>query len=348
MKSTIQLIPTTGMDQTAWLNYRKDGVGASEVGVIMGLSPYKSSIELFYEKIGEGLGFTVENLSMFLGKEQEAFIALLWEHWDGTVEGMINNYRIGRKVRRCKRVNAYARNPKWPWLFCSLDREINRHEGRENGALELKTIGGWEVDKWEAGLPPVYVVQVQTQCLVCEYEFGEIAILRDNRNFDVLEFEYNKSIGEGVVERTRIFWDKVVEAKKIVTRRFEAQRNFNARAVDELNAQLQELEPAPDGSDAYHNFLKEKFKIALPGEQKGTDTDLMDAISHRELNDRIKELKEGKQLHENRLKNVLRDGADRLDFGANGYVSWKTDANGTRRFLNKIKTTAPVIPDEVK
>lgn len=343
MKANIRLVPTQDMTQEQWLQYRKQGIGASEVGVIMGLSPYKASIQLFYEKIGQELGYSVETLSRFLGKEQEPFIAQLWEYWEGDQAKMIENYRAGRKVRRCKRVNAYAHNSKYPWLFVSLDREINKFtssDGKnwENGALELKTIGGYEVDKWEAGIPPVYVVQVQTQMLVCEYDYGEIAILRDNRDFSVLPFEFSQSIADGILETTRNFWDRVEKARVILTQQFEARRNFNQKAVEELDAQLHTLEPEPDGSDAFNAFLKEKYHIALPGEQAGTPQQLADAQAHKEATARIKEVTETKQLHENRLKNDFgHQNCDRLDFGANGYVSWKADSNGVRRFLNKTK-----------
>jgi putative phage-type endonuclease len=346
MKSNITLVPTTGMSHEDWLGYRKDGIGASESGIIMGLSPYKASIQLFYEKIGQDLGFNVENISMFLGKEQEPFLATLWEYWPYKHTGdfkeaqalMMQNYRQGNKERRCKRVNAYATNSKWPWLFVSLDREINKYDNRDNGALELKTIGGYEVDKWEAGLPPVYMIQVNQQMLVCEYDYGEIAVLRDNRDYYVLPFERSEVICESIISTTKAFWDKVTEGKKIITRRFEAERNFNYSMVQELDAQLQMLEPEPDGSDAFHAFLKEKYQIALPGERPGTPQQLEDAKQHKDINSRIKELQEAKQLHENRLKNDLGQlGADRLDFGADGYVSWKSDTNGVRRFLNKVK-----------
>jgi putative phage-type endonuclease len=345
MKSHIRLVPTKDMTQEQWLQYRKQGIGASEVGVIMGLSPYKASIQLFYEKIGEALDFSLETLARFLGKEQEPFIARLWEYWEHgfatTKEGqenMIRNYRGGKKVRRCHRVNAYAHNPKYPWLFCSLDREINRHGPNDNGALELKTIGGYEVDKWETGIPPVMVFQVQTQMLVCEYDYGEIAILKDNREFFVLPFEFNTIITDSIVETTKTFWDKVEKGRQIINARFEAERTFNYAMAQELNAELQTIEPEPDGSEAFNSYLKEKYKIALPGERIGNAEQLADAQAHKEVAGRIKELETEKQLHENRLKNALgHEQADRFDFGANGYVSWKADTNGVRRFLNKTK-----------
>lgn len=325
------------MSSDEWLQYRKRGIGASEVGAILGLSPYKSSIELFYDKIGEGLGYNMENLAMFLGHEQENLIAKMWSFWDGSTESMIANYRAGKVVRKMHKVNAYVHNPAYPWLFVSLDRKIIKYDDRGEGALELKTIGGYEADKWESGIPPSHIVQVQTQLLVCEFIFGELASLRDNRVFDVIPFDRHDSICQSVVSQTKEFWDKVEEARKILTQRFEAQRNFNAREVEELTAQLQELEPEPDGSDAFNDFLKEKYKIARPGGRPGTLEQQDDAEAHKRLGGRIKALEEEKQLFENRLKSDIRDGCERLEFGEDGYVSWKADSRGIRKFLNKIK-----------
>ena len=68
---------TAEMTPEQWLGFRKCGLGASEVGAVMGLSQYKSNVELFYDKIGQGLGFSVENIAMFMGTELEQFIANL-------------------------------------------------------------------------------------------------------------------------------------------------------------------------------------------------------------------------------------------------------------------------------
>lgn len=338
MKSKLILVDTKTMNQEDWLKYRKRGIGASEVGTIMGLNPYKSSIELFYEKIGEELGYNIENMARFLGKEQEPLIADMWQYWGGDVDSMIANYRAGKIVRRCQQVHAYVHNPDYPHLFVSLDRKINKHANRGEGALELKTIAGYESDKWEGGIPPSYVVQVQTQLLVCEFDYGEMAILKNGREFDVLPFERNETIIAAIIERTLEFWRRVELAREIITSRFEAQRSFNYAIVEQCNANLQAVEPEPDGSEAFNNFLKEKYRIALPGERQGTIVELEAAKAHRAAKDRIKEFEDQARLYENKLKNSIRDGCDRLDFGKEvGYVSWKTDSNGTRRFLNKVK-----------
>jgi predicted phage-related endonuclease len=340
MKSNLKLVSTVGMSNEDWLAYRTKGVGASDVGTILGLNPYKCSAQLFYEKVGEMPVNNVENIAMFLGKEQENFIADMWQFWDpsdGSEGKMIQNYREGKKVRRCQRVNAYVHNPAYPWLFVSLDRKINRWNDME-GTLELKTIAGYEADKWEAGIPPSHVVQVQTQMLVCEFKFGELAVLKDGRDFQVYPFERNNGICETIIERTRDFWERVKKGREIVTQRYEAQRSFNYSAVNDLSEELQAIEPPPDGSEAFAKYLKERYRIAEPGEMKGTDEHLTVAAKHLQIKEQIKQLEEQARECENILKNTLRDGAVKIDFADHGYISWKPDSRGIRKFLNKVES----------
>jgi putative phage-type endonuclease len=337
MKSHLQIIPTKGMTQEDWLTYRASGIGASEVGSILGLDDYKSSLELYYEKIGEVPRLNIESISQFMGKEQEDFIAELWQYWEGSEESMIQNYRAGRIVRRCRRINAYVRNPQYPWLFVSLDRIINKHGGKEEGTLELKTIGGWEADKWESGLPPKHVTQVNTQMLVCEFPYGDMALFQDGRRYNVLPFDIHESICRHIIERTKEFWERVQEGRKLVNEKYIALTGFNQRQVDLLTARIDELAPPPDGTLAYADYLKVRHNDPHLAERRGSSGELEDAIAQADLHGRIKELEEQKTLRENRLKSALGDHQI-LDFGPDGKVYWTKSAGGRRNFRNKIKT----------
>lgn len=337
MNSNLIITSTKGMSHTDWLKFRKRGLGASEIGAVMGLSEYKSSMELFYEKIGDHINVQIENMAMFAGHEQENYIAKLWEYWAGSEQSMIANYRAGNRVRRMQKVNGYVQNPKYPYLFVSLDRKINKYTEngveRGEGALELKTIAGYEADKWVSGIPPQYLIQVQTQCLVCEFEYGELAILRDGRNFDVFPFERMPNICDAIVQETTIFWEKVEEGKKILTKRFEAERNFNYRAVEELTHELHSIEPDPDSSIGFEAFLKEKYKKSKHGEMQGNILHVEAAKKHRHAKETIKQLEIEAREQENYLKNEMRE-LDSINLGANGKVTWRTDVNGVRRFNN--------------
>lgn len=337
MKSKLIFISTKDMPPDQWLAYRKNGIGASDVSTVMGLNPYKSSIEYFYMQITPGIVHTIENMAMFMGKINEPTVAELWQYWEGTEESIWKNFAEGKIIRKCRKVNAYVNNPDYPWLFVSLDRVINSTATMPEGTLELKNMSGYEAAKWEHGIPPGYVVQVQTQTTVCEFIHGELATLTDGRKFDCLPFEHDSSISESIVRTTKGFWERVLEGRKIMTYLQEAKAEFNYRQAEKLEAELQQIEPEPDGSVAYMDFLKEKYKIADPGEKTGTQEQYETAVKHLELTKQVKELEERKVLFESQLKNVFRDEFDKMTFGEKGYVSWKTNKAGSRVFLNKVK-----------
>lgn len=337
MKSKLELIPTGEMNREEWLNYRHTGIGASEVGAIMGLDDYTSSLELYYYKIGEVPKFDTESLASFLGREQEDLIARLWQYWDGDEAGMIRNFRAGNMVRKCQRVNAFVRNPDYPWLYVSLDRRINRIKGKGEGSLELKTISGYEADKWDAGLPPKYVTQLATQVGVCEFDFGEMALLQDGRRFDVLPFENSPSIWNHVVTRTQDFWNRVVQGRKWVNEKYDAMINFNQKRVDELTAEIDRLAPEPDGTLAYADYLAKRFQKPTTLERKGTQEDLIAAQEHIKATAQLKDITELKTLQENILKRSIGDTCQVLDFGTSGKVYWNKSDNGRRYFRNKVR-----------
>ena len=338
MNSKLILTPIKDMTKEDWLRFRKRGIGASEVGCILGLSPYKSSIELFYEKIGQGIRQDIENMSMFMGKFHEPAIAELWEYWGGTEESMIENFYSGTKVRRCQKVNYYVQNPDYPWLFVSLDRKINKTETQGEGSLELKTISGYESDNWESGIPAPHIVQVQTQLLVCMFDHGELFTMKDGRRFDLIPFDFMPDVCDTIINVTKAFWDKVVAARGLATEIFEAERIFNFKKAESLKAQLVELEPSPDGSDAYNNYLKKKFNIANEGEMTGSEIDWEHAIKYNSLKDQIEKIKEEQQLHKNCLMKTL-GNKDTMIFKGDekNKVTWKANKNNVRTFLVKIK-----------
>lgn len=327
--------PTENMTYQEWLQYRKSGIGASEVGAILGLSSYTSSIEVWYDKINPVATPKAENIYMFMGKELESFVAKMWEYWEGSEESMIENFRAGKKVRQCEEVKAYIVNTDYPQLFVSLDRKIVSTSPRRP-ILEIKTISGYESNKWEGGVPPSYIMQVQQQMLVYMSQEAEKALFKDGRRLEVLPFEFNSGIGQTIDERTRDFWQTVVTGREIFNEIKIAEQEYNLRRVEKLTAELQALEPSPDGSEAYQEFLKEKYKIAKPGEISGTPAHFEAAIKHKDFKRRIKELEEYARKEENFLCRELGD-MQSMTFGDNGVVSWKATSKGYRRFYNGIK-----------
>jgi len=329
---------TDGMTNDDWLRFRKQGIGASEVGYILGLSPYKSKLELFYEKISPNIFHDVESIPAFMGKFMEEHIATMWQYWKegGTQMDMQDNYRLKNKVRTMQRVNAYIQNPKYPHLFVSLDRRINKHNGKQNGCLEIKTIAEYEARKWEGGIPAYHVAQIHTQMMVTGWNYGEIAAFKDGRYLEVYPFKPHAGFRKEIVKQTTDFWARVASARILMTQKFEFEKNFNMKKVQEIEAALMRLEPDPDGSEALANFLKEKYLNPEPvSERQGTLHEFEEAKRHLILKSKNKELKERLTLSENTLKNSMKN-VECLTFGEGGRLYWKKDASGSRRFINKI------------
>lgn len=332
----IQKIPTSNMSRQEWLNYRLTGIGASEVGTVMGLNPYMSSIELFYKKIGITPQTDIDNSAMFWGRELEAQICDKWQYWAGDEESMIENFKNEKIVRKCARVNAYIRNDEHPHLFCSLDRKIiSTTNAGEESALEAKTISGYAANMWEAGIPPQYVVQLQTQLLICGYNMGELALLIDGRNMNVIPFARHDDIIKGIIAKTAQFWERCAKGQLMVKQLRDAERDMNQSLIDFYNNEIHKLEPEPDGSEAYENYLSDRFK----GNASTRDGEMIEfnlGKEHLEINDQIKLLEEKARERTNKIKAFM-GNVEVLDFMALGKITWKPNKSGTRVFRNSLK-----------
>ena len=40
------------MDEQTWLDYRRKGIGGSDAAAVIGISPYKTARDVYFEKIG--------------------------------------------------------------------------------------------------------------------------------------------------------------------------------------------------------------------------------------------------------------------------------------------------------
>ena len=338
MKSHLILTPTTNMTEAEWHYFRfVNGLGASDIGCVLGLTAsWKSPIELFYQKLDPAKCAQEENIFMFFGNEMEEWICNTWQYWSGNTKSLIENKNASNIVRKCQRVNAFVQNPKYPWLYVSLDRKINKDANGQEGALEAKWISGWVANKFEQGIPPSHMIQVQTQLLVSELEFGELATVVDGHSFDVYEYKPDAELFEIIATRTKDFWDRVLAARIITPQIHEATISHNGKLKQKLEFELAELEPALIGGDAEELFLKNKFKKSLDksiGVIKGTDEDLATARKLKDVKDQMKALAEEASLHENILKRRIGEGIA-IDLGKNGKVKWE---GNPKRFYNLVK-----------
>ena len=147
-----------------WLKARLKGIGASEAASILGLSPYKSNIELWKEKTGRTKAIDISDkpyVQYGINAEEHlrALFALDFPQYEVAYDqfGMISN------------------NKDLPFAFSTLDGELTNRKNDQKGILEIKTTeilrsGQW--DEWRDKIPDHYFCQIIHQLLATEYDFA--------------------------------------------------------------------------------------------------------------------------------------------------------------------------------
>lgn len=109
----------------SWLNARH-GIGGSDASAVLGLSPYKTNVDLYLEKIGQRAPADISGEDYVrYGHDAEPLLRSLFalDHPEYKVEYFGDNM---------------IRNEKYPWAHASLDGELTDQDGRK-GILEIKT-----------------------------------------------------------------------------------------------------------------------------------------------------------------------------------------------------------------
>jgi putative phage-type endonuclease len=335
-----------------WYDFRVDGIGSSEIGCMMGLSPYKLALTLFLEKIGYQDQWSEGNAATYWGTYMEDLIAQTWEKTDPMEEdSYVRNDEQGVIVRKCKKSHGYLTNPDYPTLFSSPDRIINKGQFRmdtgeindDEGILEIKTANIFAMKKWEASVPPTYIMQVQQQLLVTELEYGEIAIFDNLRNLNIYPIVKDNKACDYMLHQLEDFWGRVEQGKELMGEHNHYKSAGDYDRMNEVFAEIDNLAPHPaDGQEElYKEYLNERFK-AEPIEIQG-DMDMSSKILDIKLYDALmKKLKEKKEALNNDIREEL-GHADTMVFDDfKGRVTWKPGKNGTRT----LRVTGPKPTDE--
>ena len=191
MKAKV-LVPTLGMEREEWLKHRRRGIGGSDAAAIAGLNPWKSPVEVYYEKLGE-IPPVEDNERMYWGRVLEDIVAREFSE------------RTGKRVRRR---NAILQHPKHGFMIGNIDREL---VGEKVG-LECKTVGEYSKDDWkEDRVPEQYIIQCQHYMAVTGYKGWWIAALIGGNKFVYKYIERDETIIDALIDIETAFWQMVQE-----------------------------------------------------------------------------------------------------------------------------------------
>lgn len=189
------LVSTKDLSREDWLKWRKKGLGGSDAGAIAGVNPWRSAMEVYYDKTHPDEIEDRDSEAMRQGRDLEDYVAKRFEE------------ATGKKVRRR---NALLQHDTKPWMLADIDREVIG----EKAVLECKTTNAWNEKEWDGEeIPPSYLVQVLHYLAVTGYDRAYIACVILGRGFEMRTIEreeYADTIAalEDIEER---FWKENIE-----------------------------------------------------------------------------------------------------------------------------------------
>lgn len=325
-----------------WKLKRNESIGSSETGVICFGSPYKSNLEIFYDKVA-GAKDNVENIRMWLGKKTEPLSAEMWSYYENDAQSIVRNSKAGKHIRMGEMRNLTIFNSDYPGRSSTPDVHIlpyGIYAGKGEGYCEIKNTQSSVLKSYNNLLPTENVFQICDQLLIGDKQFGELFYFIDNRDFALypLQRKSMKNIEETIVRETGKLWKSILKARPMYNQMYNARLTHNYRLANELEAEIQQLEPSPQNSDGYLRYITERYKdrIANVGIIKGTDPQLQLAKKHKELGKKIDKLEKEQRMLEIELKLILKDN-NCLDFGNAGKVTYYPTVKGNRLFKNNLK-----------
>ncbi|WP_278681500.1 YqaJ viral recombinase family protein [Paraclostridium bifermentans] len=273
---------TKNMTKEEWLKHRQVGIGGSDAAAVAGLSPFKSSIQLYIEKKEENPK-EIKSLRMELGNRLEGLVAELFTE------------ETGLKVRN---VNGMLKNDKYPFALADIDRAIVG----EKAFLECKTTNSYALKEWQDGVPAHYEIQCLHYMAITGATHCYIAALIGNSDFIWHKIERDQETIDYLMQIEKEFWEENV---------------------------LKDIVPLPDGSDAYSEFLKEKYK-----KSNGQEIELhllkdgpQKLLRYDEIVSDIKTLESEKKLIEQEIQ--LHMGEFEVAKIGDRKITWKTSSRNS-------------------
>lgn len=183
-----------------WLNNRKNGLGGSDSSIILGISPFKTNIDLWLEKTGQKEPEDIsDDEKVKYGHEAEDSIRNLFMLDHPEYELFHDEFMI-------------LRSNKYPFLQASLDGELTDTNTGEHGILEIKTteiMNKQMLDEWKNGIPNHYYTQCLHYLIVTGYEFvwlrAKLKFVWDSNYQEIRDYYFTRA---EVIEDIKYLFEK--------------------------------------------------------------------------------------------------------------------------------------------
>lgn len=173
-----------------WLAERRTGLGGSDAAAALGVSKWKTPLQLYLEKIGE-----------YEVTQNDAM------EWGNRLEPVVRQKYCDVTGRSVTIPNKILRHSQYEWMLANVDgiAELDR-------LLEIKTsrsAEGWG-DVGTDEIPDDYRLQIQHYLTVTNLPVADVAVLIGNSDFRIYEVEHDDDLANMLISGEAEFWLRVL------------------------------------------------------------------------------------------------------------------------------------------
>ena len=196
------LVETADLSREEWLAYRRQGLGGSDAAAVLGISPFRTGVDLYYDKLG-----------LFIEDDEANWVAKEIGNLLEELVARIFAKKTGLKVYRRK---CMFQHPAHTWMLADLDFLVEMPDG-STAILECKTTNYNARDKWEYDGKPIVPVYYESQgrhyMAVMNIDRMYFACLYGNNEneFFIRYMERDLDIEEDLIAEEEFFWKENVE-----------------------------------------------------------------------------------------------------------------------------------------
>jgi putative phage-type endonuclease len=184
-----------------WLKERKTYIGGSDIGCFLGLSKYKTALDIYLDKTTDRIDETTNEPA----------------YWGNVLEDVVAQEYSKVTGQKIYEPEGLIRHPEHSFLAVNIDRWVESKDGTRH-ILECKTASLMKAKEWgEQGtdqIPKSYLYQVAYYAAICNVDKVDIAVLIGGQEFRTYQYIKNIDLERKLVKAVCAFWNNYVVKKK--------------------------------------------------------------------------------------------------------------------------------------
>ena len=199
------IVETSGLTEEEWLEYRRQGIGGSDAAALMGVSPFATARDLYYDKL-KIVSYKDDDSNWV-----EKRIGHLLEDLVAEIFCKKTDYHIYQ-------IHKMFRHPVYSFMLADIDYFITLPNG-ETAILEIKTTNYNAKDKWwfdgKKTVPVNYEIQGRHYMTVMDLDHVFYCCLYGNNEDEVIirHIERDKAYEDELIALESDFWNNYIQKK---------------------------------------------------------------------------------------------------------------------------------------